>query len=69
MGSKTVSIRCPACGHETEQPLATVRMQTELTCPHCGKPIPLDRVATLRDLDEVDDSFEEIFGSTEDRDP
>jgi predicted RNA-binding Zn-ribbon protein involved in translation (DUF1610 family) len=66
MGSKTVSIQCPACGHETERLLATVRTQTELTCPHCGKPIPLDRVATLRDLDEVDESFEEIFGSTDD---
>lgn len=69
MGSKTVNIQCTYCGHEGEQPVATLRTLTELTCPHCGRPIRLDRNETLRDLDDVDESWKEIFGSVDDKDP
>ena len=67
MGSKTIAIQCTTCGRETEQPVTTLLTLTELTCPHCGAPIRLDRVETLRDLEEVDESWKEIFGSTDDR--
>jgi hypothetical protein len=64
---KSIVIQCPACGRETEQAIATLRTLTELTCPNCGAPIPLKHEELLRDLDEIDESWNDIYGGDDDR--
>jgi len=52
----TVPIKCPKCGHETEQSLAWLKDDPTLVCPSCGECFKFDGASEIGDAaDELDD--------------
>jgi transcription elongation factor Elf1 len=57
-----ISIECRSCGQEIEKLLDTIRLQVEITCPHCGVPIHLSQNELLRDLKDVEKAWVDAAG-------
>jgi hypothetical protein len=60
----TVPIKCPKCGHETEQSLARLKDDPILICPSCGDTFKIESSGTMGkvadELDEIDRLIDKI---------
>jgi transposase-like protein len=60
----TAPIKCPKCGHETEQSIARLKNDPEIICPSCGQKFKIESGGTTGKvadkLDEIDRLIDKI---------
>lgn len=57
----TLSVPCPACGKETEQPVGYRKRSPDLTCDGCGATFKVEGEALGADLDSAVQGFEDML--------
>ncbi len=49
--SPRIAIKCPKCGHKTEQTVRWLKTNDEFVCPGCGGLVKIDGPAFIKEIE------------------